>query len=155
MLSYTPPSTPHPCCACKWTKQGMKYTAAYAQGSAKAVRKRRQDHPLHREALGSRLLGKTSRAESHVSGARVSGARTGTQTCPLRGPPGRGCSTLYSYHKSLFFPKPSPSFYPASVPCLRPTCWGETAFMDSQMEPTFLAEVNWNFRLERRIEKSS
>lgn len=66
------------------------------------VRKHRQDHPLHRETLGSRLLGKASRAESHASGARVSGARTGTQTCPLRGPPGRGCSTLHSYHKSLF-----------------------------------------------------
>lgn len=27
--------------------------------------------------------------------------------------------------------------------------------MESQMEPTFLAGVNWNFRLGRRIEKSS
>lgn len=57
--------------------------------------------------------------------------------------------------KIPLFPKLSPSFYPASVPCLRPTWWGETAFMESQMEPTFLAGVNWNFRLERKIEKSS
>lgn len=38
----------------------------------------RQDGPLHRETLGSRRLGKAGRAESHVSGAGDTGARTGT-----------------------------------------------------------------------------
>lgn len=74
---------------------------------------RQQDHPLHRGTLGSRLLGKANRAESHVSEARDAGARTGTQMCPLRGPPGRGAQLSST---SPYFPPAKLQFLPSLCP---------------------------------------